>query len=273
MRTAPHTDAEDRGLSSPLLDLIGQAGRPAVPAWRRLTEGAASDATFDPAMVADLPEPARRWLTHAIAPGTPLWQRVELEMQGHIRIGRWLPFRAVQLHAPPLGYVWGARAAFGPVSIIGHDRFVDGHGEMHWALFGRVPVVNATGANLDRAAAGRAAIDALFVPTACFGSAVTWTDGSTRDSAIAEWRIGGHVLRPELTVAADGSLTFVLMPRWTQPKGEEWGESPFGGYLEQEADFGGIRIPTRAKVGYFPGTERWAKGEFFRATITSAAYS
>ena len=33
--------------------------------------------TFDPAAITGLPEPARRWLGHAIAPGTPLWSSVE----------------------------------------------------------------------------------------------------------------------------------------------------------------------------------------------------
>jgi hypothetical protein len=257
---------------SPLLKLIGRAGRPAEGAWERLDIDRVSEATFEPSLVADLPEPARRWLTHAIAPGTPLAQSVLLEMHGHIRIGCWLPFRAVQLHSPPNGYVWAARATFGPIPIIGYDRYADGDAEMHWRLFGRLPVVNASGPDLDRAAAGRAAIDALFVPTACLGPDVTWSEGSTSNSAIAEWRIGGHVLRPELTVAADGSLRSVTLPRWTQPKGEEWGDYPFGGLVEDEMDFDGIRIPTRVQVGYFFGTDRWAKGEFFRARITSARY-
>ena len=259
--------------NSPLLHLVGRAGRPAQAAWDHLAAGPAPEAIFEPSLVDDLPEPARRWLTHAIAPGTPLSQRVLLEMHGHIRIGRWLPFRAVQLHCPPIGYVWAARATFGPIPIIGYDRFVDDDAEMHWGLFGRLPVVNASGPDLDRAAAGRAAIDALFVPTACLGSDVTWHEGSTPDSAVAEWRIGGHVLRPEVTVAPDGSVRSVTMPRWAQPKGEEWDDYPFGGVVGDEVAFGGMRIPTTMKVGYFFGTDRWAKGEFFRATITFATYT
>ena len=35
--------------------------------------------TFDQAAIVGLPEPARRWLSHAIAPGTPLWSRGENE--------------------------------------------------------------------------------------------------------------------------------------------------------------------------------------------------
>lgn len=53
-------------------DLLAAAGPPPEP--------------FDLSMLADLPEPARRWLTHAISPGTPLWRSVKLEMHGTIKI-------------------------------------------------------------------------------------------------------------------------------------------------------------------------------------------
>jgi len=62
-----------------------------------MTATAAVAGTFDPAATAGLPEPARRWLSHAIAPGTPLWSRAELTMRGHIKLGRWRPFTARQV--------------------------------------------------------------------------------------------------------------------------------------------------------------------------------
>ena len=52
--------------------------------------------TFDPAMISGFPEPAHRWLRHAIAPGTPLWGSVELTMHGQIKLGRWRPFPKCQ---------------------------------------------------------------------------------------------------------------------------------------------------------------------------------
>ena len=65
--------------------------------------------TFDPKLVAGLPEPARRWLeAHAITPGTPLWRSVELAMVGEIRIASWRPFTANQLTAHPQGLHLGS---------------------------------------------------------------------------------------------------------------------------------------------------------------------
>src|SRR4030088_1389364 len=50
-----------------------------------------------PNNVSPLPEPARRYLTHAIAPGTPLASAVRLRMHGEIKLKGWLPFTAEQV--------------------------------------------------------------------------------------------------------------------------------------------------------------------------------
>lgn len=252
--------------------VAGRAGEPCAGLWDRLTRPAPPAGRFDPEMVTALPEPTRRWLRHAIAPGTPLHSAAVLEMTGRIRLGRWLPFRAGQVQAPPDGYVWAARATLGPLAVTGYDRYADGVGEMRWRLFGRAPVVTAAGTDLDRSAAGRLALDAIFVPTACLGPAVTWHPGSDENSAVAEWSVRGLALRPEITVGPDGALLSVTMPRWANPNREPWGEYPFGGIIEEEAEIRGVRIPRRVRAGYFPRSDRWADGEFFRATITAAGF-
>ncbi len=262
----------DTTSSSHFLELTGRTGRRALVTWDRLAWGRPPDGTFDPESLADLPEPARRWLTHVIAPGAPLWHGVQLEMNGRIRKAGWHRFRSVQLHGLPRGYLWAARLRFGLVTLRGFDSYLDGEAETRWSLFGHLPLKSASGGDLDRAAAGRAAIDAIFVPTACVGPAVTWHQGSTPDSAIAERHIGQLVLRPEITVAKDGSLVSVTMQRWSRPKGEKWGDFAYGGLVGDELEFDGIRIPTTVRLGYYFGTERWAQGESYRATITSASF-
>jgi hypothetical protein len=144
---------------------------------------------------------------------------------------------------------------------------------MHWRLGGRVPVMTAAGPDCDRSAAGRVVLDAIFVPTAWLSPAVTWLQGGDENTARAEWTVGGQTFRPQLTVGPDGRLVAVTMPRWAKPKGMAWGEYPCGGSLEGERVFNGIAIPTHMRVGYFFGTDRWATGEFFRATVTNASYS
>src|SRR3712207_9074453 len=85
-------------------------------------------------MVAGLPEPARRWLTHALAPGTPLWPSVVLTMRGEIRLGAWRPFTATQVLRPPHGFVWAATARVAGLPVVGYDRYGSGSGEVNWRL-------------------------------------------------------------------------------------------------------------------------------------------
>jgi hypothetical protein len=274
MSANPHADGgRTPGVRQPPpVRVAGQAAEETAESWERLSRPAPAGPAFAPSMVDRLPEPARRWLTHAIEPGTPLHRAAVLEMEGRIRLGGWLPLRAVQVHAPPDGYVWAARVRAGPLSISGYDRYDRTAGEMRWRLLGRLPLLTADGQDLDRSAAGRVALDAVFVPTAWLGPQVAWRDAGTDDSAIGEWTVDGHVGRCRITVDSQGALVSATMPRWARPRGLPWGEYPCGGILSDERHFDGIRIPTTMRVGYFPGEERWSKGEFLRATITAATF-
>lgn len=73
-----------------LTQVAGRAAAAAAGTWERLSRGQPNPGRFAPVMAAGLPESACRWLTHAIVPGTPLARAVIVEMEGHIRLGRWL---------------------------------------------------------------------------------------------------------------------------------------------------------------------------------------
>jgi len=109
--------------------------------------GPAAPGRFDPAELEGLPEPVRRHLTQAIAPGTPFHTSARLRMRGSIRVGRWLPFRAHQVLSPHQGFVWSARAAG---VIAGTDRYADGAGAVAWRLAGLVTVAAGEGPDVSR---------------------------------------------------------------------------------------------------------------------------
>ena len=143
--------------------VAGRAAEPVLGLWDQLIDATPPSAPT-PAPPSP-PAPARRWLAHAAALDAPPARVVVLRMTGHIKLGRWLPFRAVQVVAPPHGFVWVARAGWGPLSFTGFDRWGNDEGQMRWLLGGRVPLMTAAGPDITRSAAGRAAVEAVCLPS------------------------------------------------------------------------------------------------------------
>ena len=175
--------------------------------WLRLAAGTAHPPRFDPAMIADLPEPARRWLIHAITPGTPLWQTVELTMHGQIRLGQWRSFTARQIIAMPHGYIWAAAARVAGLPVAGFDRLSSGTAQMRWRLLHLVPVMTAAGPDVTRSACGRLAGEIALIPTA-FQQAL-WAQGEHPSTAIATWKFGQDTEAAALRTG-DGGLLWRL---------------------------------------------------------------
>jgi hypothetical protein len=227
--------------------------------------------TFDPVAIMGLPEPAGRWLGHAIAPGTPLWSSAELTMRGQIKLGRWRSFTARQVLTPPDGYLWAATARVAGLPVTGYDRLGSGAGEMRWRLLRLIPVLNASGSDVTRSAYGRLAGEIVLIPTA-FRQA-SWSLGEHADTTVATWRFGDDTETAELLVEPNGRLAEVRISRWGNPGGAPFGRYPFGVRVEAEARFGGITIPSVFRAGWWWGTDRQHEGEFFRAEITGAVFS
>jgi hypothetical protein len=222
-------------------------------------------------LVEGLPEAARRWLVHAIEPGTPLWNSVEIDMTGRIRLGgSWRPFSARQLIEPARGFIWAATVRAAGLPIRGYDRYTSGVCEMRWELLGAIPILVARDDDVTRSARGRLAGEGVLVPTA-FVTA-DWADGTTADTVVMTRRIHDGTEAARLTVAGDGSLTDVTMSRWGNPDGTTFRRCPFGVTVAGEGTFEGVTIPTVFSAGWWHGTERERDGEFFRATVTSARF-
>jgi hypothetical protein len=214
---------------------------------------------FGPAELDGLPEPVRRHLTQAVAPGTPLHTSARLTMRGQIKVGRWLPFRARQVLSPGHGFIWTARAAG---IIAGTDRYLDGAGAMRWRLAGLVTVAAGEGPDVSRSAAGRAGAEAIWLPTALlprFG--VRWSAGGD-DRVTAAFTVGETPVELELRLDAAGRIVSVAFDRWGDPGGTgSFGWHRFGGPITGHAGFGGLTIPAQGRLG-------WDGDEFFRYRLT-----
>ncbi|MEO9222023.1 MAG: DUF6544 family protein, partial [Mycobacteriaceae bacterium] len=185
--------------------------------WADLaTATGAAGVAFDPTTVDTLPAPVARWLRHAIAPGSLLRSGVQLSMHGHIRIKKWIPFAAEQIVAPT-GYLWAAEAGRFPIKIRGFDRYSAATGQMSWRLFGLLPVVNATGPDVTRSAAGRLASEIIgLTPGGALNPTVTW-HGVDDHRAVATIPIDGTDHDVTVDVSDGGTLQTISLPRWAKP--------------------------------------------------------
>lgn len=249
-------------------------GNRAVRVWQQLTAGAvASQARFDPALVADLPEPARRYFLFTIRPGAVLHRVAEIHTRGEIGLGtrqkpNYLPMRARQILAPPRGLVWRLEAGDGMLRIAGSDGF---DGERSWVRFwlsGTIPVVRAGGGpDHARAAFGRVVAEAVFwAPAALlpqFG--VSW-EAVDDDVARATVTFNGMTQTVDIHIDDAGRPTLVIIPRWSDANpAKSYQLQPFGGYLAEFREFDGYMLPTRIEGGNFVGTDEYFP--FYRVEV------
>jgi hypothetical protein len=147
-----------------------------------------------------------------------------------------------------------------------------GVGEQRWKLLGLFPAMTASGADIARSGAGRVAGEAIWLPTILRDGAVAWS-AADASHARASFAAFGERADLAMTVAPDGRLESVVYQRWGNPDGGFFRYESFGGAMEAEGSFQGFSIPTRMRMGWYFGTERFEReGEFIRIVIDDARY-
>lgn len=195
----------------------GESAR-AVAALRSHARGEA--APFREADLADLPAPAARYFRHVLRDGQPVIASATITWEGEFNMGRpgkdnWRPFTAVQEFVPGApGFVWDARIAMLPgVPVFVRDSFVDGRGTMRGAVWGLIPVVEATSTPMLAAAALQRYLgESAWFPTALLPrSGVTWTpiDDAHARAAISA---GGTTVALEFRFDEQGRNVSVFAP-------------------------------------------------------------
>ena len=223
---------------------------------------------FDPVSLSALDEPARRYLTHAIAEGSEIATDVRLRMVGKIDVGRWLSFSAEQ-DVTGRSFSWRARAGLGPFKVL-HvvDSYAEGAGSVDVALLGRVRLMHADDENTTRASAGRLVTERIFVPGGLLpGPDVHWR-AEADDRIVAS--LAAPPEHPEITmhITNTGAVRDVCIQRWGNVGQKGFGYIPFGGTVSAERRFGDVVLPSVLSVGWWFGTPRFKP--FFDATILDA---
>lgn len=233
---------------------------------------------FDATQVAGLPEIARRYFQHAIAPGTPIYTVAELEMTGTFLLGDTKGFQTYRMTARqalrgPDQFIWLPRLRCGPISIVGSDALVGGDAWTRFWLLGLVPVAQEqTSPNLVRSAQFRAAVESgLWLPTNLLPeNGVNWEQIGPNEAEISFLRLEPQIVL-RLTLSGNGAVKRVVGQRWSNANSERvFRLQPFGGTVSNERSFDGLTIPARVSVGNHYGTDEYLP--FFQATITRAVF-
>jgi len=228
--------------------------------------------TFGPEPVSGLPDLVRAYLEHAITPGTALASSIRLRMHGEIKLRRWYPFHAEEVIQWQHGMVWRATVRMFGLPVMGFDGLVGSEGAMRWKLLGIIPLVAASGPDVARSAAGRVNAESVWLPSVLCNETVSW---SLRGPAeiTAEFAAHGIETSLHLGVNKQGRLETLALKRWGNPDDTIYRDLDFGGLVEAEDTFDGYTIPTRIRIGWHFGSDRFeSEGEFFRATVDSARF-
>lgn len=231
--------------------------------------------TFDQALLRGMPEVARRYFTHAIAPGTPLRTVVRLGMEGTFLLGdktksQSYSMSATQVLAPPDRFVWIPTMKAGILEITGSDGLVANEAWTEFWLNGLIPVVSEKGyADLTRSALSRSAMEAVWVPASLLPHNGAVWEQIGPDEARVTFPTGVEPV--ELLLDKDGSVRQVSTMRWSNANAERiFKLQPFGGTMEAEGTFDGYTVPVRMKVGNHFGTEDYLP--FFQVDTVEAEY-
>lgn len=247
-------------------------------AWSDIAgQSTPSPEVYTPEMVADLPEIAQRYFGHAIAVGTPLYQRVELKMTGEFLLGerdaqQSYALDADQILAPPSSFVWIAQMSKGALRIRGSDGL---HGDQSWTrfwLFDSLAVANlAATPDLDRSAAARPAIEAIWAPATLLpANGAIWTQTGPETAQVTFSKTPA-ALTLTLEIARNGAVRAVWTQRWSDANpAKTFQLQPFGAIIEAETTFDGFTIPSRVRVGNMFGTPDFLP--FFVADLTRVRY-
>lgn len=252
------------------------SGREARDRFADLEEAAAAaPERFDVSMLEDLPEIARRYFVHAIAPGTPLRTTVRLRMEGQFLLGDASKFQtysmtAEQILSPPDEFVWVPSMRSGIIEISGSDALVDGGAWTRFWMNGLVPVVNQSGTpDLVRSALSRSAMEAIWAPASLLPqNGVAWEQRGP-DSARLTFSTGIEPV--DLLLGPDGAVRQVVTMRWSNVNPDaQFRLQPFGGTIEQEKAFDGYTIPATVSIGNHFGTVEYLP--FFQAELIDVRF-
>jgi hypothetical protein len=225
-------------------------------------------------MLDGLPEPAQRYLRYAGVVGRPLAETVRVRQTCRMHPspdgGLSLPILAEQWYTvDPPGFVWDATVPVAGIPVVrGRDAYVDGCGLMTILVGSIVPVVDASGPEMDQASLTRYLSEMPWFPMSFLSDRVTWepVDDSTVRVTIAD---DGHHASGTLSIDPEGRLTEFRSERYAKV-GDGFELRPWTAPTLSYGELDGYRLPLRgAAVWTLPDG---SAHQYIEATLTDIAF-
>lgn len=220
-----------------------------------------------------LPSCVQKWLENSGVIGREKIRTVRLKQKGLMRIkedAAWMPVEAEQyFNVDKPGFVWKARVRMAPlVYLTGRDKYYDGRGSMQIKVLSLVPVVNASGPEIDQGTLLRYLAEIMWFPTAALNNYIEWQEIDAR-SARAVMSYGGVTASGVFTFNDQGEIVNFIANRYRQLNGE-YVLQDWGGVTKSYGKFNGIRIPDQTDVIW-----RTEAGDFdwFKCQITEIDFN
>jgi hypothetical protein len=157
--------------------------------WDRAT---AASEKVNSGRISTLPPLVQRWLTYAGADEGDIAHAVCLQQEGRMRTsatGRWMKLQAEEWFTTrPPGFIWTVRVCSNSlIQLRGRDSLVQSRGKMLIKLYSLIPVVRATGPEIDQGALVRYLSEIIWFPSAALLDYIRWeTAGEGRVRAIIQ---------------------------------------------------------------------------------------
>jgi hypothetical protein len=212
-----------------------------------------------------VPDLLRRYVERCVPHGAPSAGRSLVEQVGEMRLGRegsWMPFTAEQWSSvDETAFCWHARVKMAAlVTAVVEDAFEQGRGRLDAKIWGVVPVARGRGLAIDRGEIQRYLAELPWNPLAIMrNSELHFDEGS--DGPLRVWCRDPDIY-VDLRFDGDGDIVGTFSRTRIREQGEP---CPWEGVFSDYADFGGIRVPSRAAVSWH---EPAGKLEYWRGTVT-----
>ncbi len=209
--------------------------------------------------LASLPLVVRRWLHASGVVGRPRDRRIQITQAGELQTDPhrpWLLFRARQcsvIDDPAFVWIADVDAGYG-LHLAGNDTYVNGAGSIRIELQSLIPIVNASGANIDQGALIRFLAEIVWCPSAALEPYVSW-QAIDDNSARAVMRHRGAEGSGVFHFSANGDVLRIEARRYRGDVMEDWivENDP-----ESFAVMDGVRTPCRSTNTWRTATgERW----------------